>query len=795
MSQFIINGARVGDDSGAVPGAAPDTGTNIGSNPGTELARADTIHQAQRAARELLHAGHRALAITLPPGTIYLDQPLTFTSDDAPADTGSVTWRASEPGNTWVFGGRRIETTWEKLPDGTHQATIAPGLDFDELFINGERQILARYPNYTEGDVLQGTAADALASERVAIWSNPTEGRVRALHKYEWGGNSFRITGIDTSGAPQLEWVGDNQRGQEFDPQHVLVEGIREELDSPGEWHYDPQTGALTIFPQPGTDLTQATIETGELDELIQITGESPNTPVQGIRFEGITFGRTHRTLFNSTYEPLLMGDWSVARKAAVHLSNAHHISLNNCEFRALGGNAVLIDGHAENCTITNSTFHLNGASDILILGHQSAVRSASTWADTLTTVEDRIPGPQTEDYPRHITISGNTMTQMGRHEKQTAAVNISMARSITVSHNTIHDGPRAGININDGTWGGHLIQGNSIWNMVQETGDHGPINAWGRDRFWPVPHENTSAAERALAAGLDALDTTHICGNQIWHSKAWAIDLDDGSSNYRLCHNLLLNSGIKLRDGFHRTAENNILVNGSIHIHQSESLNNDVITRNIVLGPYPYQFAGTPDPEDAGRLTDYNAFWNNGEPISIDIPAPDRALAGPAAFDAHSLIANPDFRGGNPWDNPAMQDYTVTNQELISALGFEQLPARFGAPPTNTQTDTPPPIDWADTEQWDATSAQTEVWGAWVTDIATAEFASAVGLDTNSGAFVHTLTLGPFKSARVQPGDVIRAVDGREIRSTAELLDAASTGTPRTIEVWRNQTPLVLTA
>ncbi len=74
-------------------------------------------------------------------------------------------------------------------------------------------------------------------------------------------------------------------------------------------------------------------------------------------------------------------------------------------------------------------------------------------------------------------------------------------------------------------------------------------------------------------------------------------------------------------------------------------------------------------------------------------------------------------------------------------------------------------------------------------------EFASAVGLDTNSGAFVHTLTLGPFKSARVQPGDVIRAVDGREIRSAAELLDAASTGTPRTIEVWRNQAPVVLTA
>ncbi|WP_051619626.1 PDZ domain-containing protein [Haematomicrobium sanguinis] len=780
----------------------PDTATDshefliTHADAGELVARAATIHEAQRAVRDLILAGYHSLVVTVPTGTIYLEEPVVFTSEDSPQGAGSVTWRAAVPGHTRIFGGRRITSTWEQRQDGTHQATIAAGLDFDELFIDGQRQTLARYPNYTEGEILQGTAADALSAERVGTWSNPGEGRVRALHKYEWGGNSFRITGTEPNGEPTLDWVGDNQRGSEYDPQHVLVEGIREELDAPGEWHYDPDTGTLTIYPLPGTDLTNAIIETGELDELIVIRGERPEEPIQGIRIEGITLGRTHRTLFNSTYEPLLMGDWSVVRKAAIHLQNTRNIHLENCGFDSLGGNAVLIDGFAQDCSITHSTFRNNGASDILILGHQSAVRSASTWDNTLRTVTDRIPGPQTEDYPRDITVYGNTMSRMGRHEKQTAAVNISMAHRITVSHNTIHDGPRAGININDGTWGGHLIQGNSLWNMVQETGDHGPINAWGRDRFWPVPHDNTSTTERALAAGLDARDTTHICGNYIWHSKAWAIDLDDGSSNYRLCHNLLANSGIKLRDGFHRTAENNILVNGSIHIHQSESLNYDVVTRNIILGRYPYQFAGTPDPADAGRLTDYNAFWNNGEPMSIDIPTLDAATAGDtAAFDAHSLIANPDFRGGNPWDNPGMRDYTVMNKELISALGFEQLPTRFGAPPTNTQTDTPPPIDWEDTEQWDATSAQTEVWGAWVTDIATAEFASAVGLDTNSGAFVHTLTLGPFKSARVQPGDVIRTVDGREIRSTAELLDAASTGTPRTIEVWRNQAPVVLTA
>jgi hypothetical protein len=43
---------------------------------------------------------------------------------------------------------------------------------------------------------------------------------------------------------------------------------------------------------------------------------------------------------------------------------------------------------------------------------------------------------------------------------------------------------PRAGICIGDGTWGGHVIEFNHIYDTVRETGDHGPFNAWGRERF-----------------------------------------------------------------------------------------------------------------------------------------------------------------------------------------------------------------------------------------------------------------------------------------------------------------------
>ena len=59
------------------------------------------------------------------------------------------------------------------------------------------------------------------------------------------------------------------------------------------------------------------------------------------------------------------------------------------------------------------------------------------------------------------------------------------MSQAITVSHNSIYDTPRAGINISEGTWGGHILEFNDIFDTVKETGDHGSFNSWGRDRYW----------------------------------------------------------------------------------------------------------------------------------------------------------------------------------------------------------------------------------------------------------------------------------------------------------------------
>jgi hypothetical protein len=82
----------------------------------------------------------------------------------------------------------------------------------------------------------------------------------------------------------------------------------------------------------------------------------------------------------------------------------------------------------------------------------------------------------------------------------------------------------------------------------------------------------------------LDAVQTTIIRNNRMRCDHGWDIDLDDGSSNYHLYNNLCLNGGIKLREGFYRVVENNIMVNNGFHPHVWFKNSGDVFKRNIVM-------------------------------------------------------------------------------------------------------------------------------------------------------------------------------------------------------------------
>jgi hypothetical protein len=272
-------------------------------------------------------------------------------------------------------------------------------------------------------------------------------------------------------------------------------------------------------------------------------------------------------------------------------LDGAENCTISDCKFNLLGGNAVYFNKYNRKCTVSGCLFSNIGASAVSFVGDPDAVRSPSFEYNEFIPLDkiDRIPGPKTNNFPAECLIYNNLMFNLGQVEKQSAGVQLSMCFGITVSHNTIYDLPRAGININEGTWGGHIIEFNDVFNTVLESGDHGSFNSWGSDRYWhPDKKKLDSIVEHDHDfALLDVIRPIINRNNRMRCDHGWDIDLDDGSSNYQICNNLCLNGGIKLREGVNRTVENNIIINNSFHPHVWFKNSNDSFQRNIVSTGY----------------------------------------------------------------------------------------------------------------------------------------------------------------------------------------------------------------
>ena len=240
-----------------------------------------TLQRARDAARGMA----KPVTIHLATGTYYLPETLVL----GPEDSG-VTWQANEGQIPIVSGGVKLDLEWTIYKNGILQAKVPPDLVTEELFVNGERQVLARYPNFDQkAKYFDGFAADAISKAwRAARWADPG-GRRRyfhAMHPAMWGGFTWRITGKKANGEITKEGGWQNNRGGAVHPTIRFVEKIFEELDAPGEWFLDRSTHTLYFYPPPGLDLSKATVEATHLTTLIELHG-SREKPVRSVGAEG----------------------------------------------------------------------------------------------------------------------------------------------------------------------------------------------------------------------------------------------------------------------------------------------------------------------------------------------------------------------------------------------------------------------------------------------------------------------------------------------------------------------------
>jgi len=622
-------------------------------NPGTKGRPFATLTRARDAVRQMKKTLKEPVTVYIRGGTYYLNGPLVFTAEDSGSRQAPVVYRAADGQKVVISGGQRLVLNWKAYRDGIMKAKTPVGLKIDQLFVDGTRRHMARYPNYDPKVlVYNGFSRNAFSRERASRWANPAGGFIHAMHRHRWGGYHYRITGKKEDNTITYQGGWQNNRKMGMHPEHRFVENIIEELDAPEEWFHDTKTSTLYYYPPKGTDLENATIEIVRLRHLVEFQG-SQEKPVCFIRLIGLTFRHAART-FMDTKEPLLRSDWTIYRGGAVLFNGSEDCGIENSTFDQVGGNAVFVNNYNRRITIKGCHIFGAGASGVAFVGDPGAVRNPlfeygqrQSYADI-----DKTPGPKTENYPEDCVVQDCLIHRIGVVEKQATGVQISMSRVITIRHCSIYDVGRAGINISEGTFGGHLIEFCDVFDTVLETGDHGSFNSWGRDRFWRL--KNAPAEKLPKLALLDAEKT--IIRNSRWRcDHGWDIDLDDGSSNYEIYNNLLLKGGLKFREGFHRKAYNNIIINNSFHPHVWYDNSHDVFTRNIVMGPY--RPAGGMTKGKWGREVNRNLFTTNDA---------DRRKFVAHGCDENSIVGDPMFI------DPANGDFRVKENSPAIKLGFK---------------------------------------------------------------------------------------------------------------------------
>ncbi|MFB2119698.1 PDZ domain-containing protein [Parapedobacter sp. 2B3] len=736
-----------------------------------------SLTAAKRAVADIKEQGNDGgFEIVLLEGTHYLSEPLVFEAVESGTVAAPYIIRSDDGADVVLSGGKLLELDWQQHDGTIWKSSIADVDSIAGLFADGKTLTRARYPNYEEGKFpFGGFAVDAIGPERVAGWENPAGGYIHAMHSGRWGGMHYRITGKDGAGKLVYEGGWQNNRPSPMHETQRYVENIFEELDAPGEWYFSEAERMLYYIPEEGQQIDRLEFVAAQLESIIQLKG-SEQHPVTDIYVEGITFQHTVPT-FMKTEEQLMRSDWAIYRNGAVLFDGTERCGVRGSTFSLLGGNAVFVSNYNREAEISGNLIEHIGGSAVCFVGSADAVRSPSFRYEEFVPASemDTIPGPKSNAFPADCTVEDNLIRHIGTIEKQVAGVQIQLAARIDVRHNTIYHVPRAGINIGDGAWGGHIIEHNDVFETVLETGDHGAFNSWGRDRFWhPDRHVMDSLAEvHPDWILLDAVETTVIRNNRFRCDHGWDIDLDDGSSNYEIYNNLCLAGGLKLREGFYRRVYNNILVNNGFHPHVWFENSHDVFTGNIVMTAHQEIRVN-----DWGDTVDGNFFLDSA----------DLETTRKHGIEQHGKVSAPHFV------DALAGDFTLAEESELLEQGFENFAMDdFGvfSPHLKAQADRPviSPVAAAGTF---APGEVVEWQGGTVKPVENLGEQSAAGLDRIRGVLLVGVSEGSWAAkAGLQAGDVILACDGTATNNVVDLLKAEASNKWKgrlQLTVWRNQ-------
>jgi len=517
--------ATTGDDAWSGAAAAPNADRTDGPFATLERAR-DEIRLRRKAGLAepvtvFIHGGDYPLAKTF-----------TLSKEDSGTPAAPVVWRAFRDERPVLIGGREI-TGWQPVADDTRTGgrlmradLAAQGLGaakFSQLVCAGRRQPLARWPNFDPANPYGGGWAYAdgklvpmyadipgedkrtlvMKPDDIRTWARPTDGEVFVFPRYNWWNNIVRIAAFDP--ATRTATLAADCSYPIRPGDRYYVQGVREELDAPGEWYHDRDAKTLLFLPPEPLDGRRVSVPT--LGTIVSLGPETAHVTIRGLTFE-------------------------CCEGTAVSLSNTRHCTVAGCTVRHVGGYG-------------GSGIGVSGSDNTIIgcdISHTGSNGLAISGGDRKTLA------------PARNAAVNNYIHHTGVFYKQGVGVALSGVGN-RAAHNLIHDCPRMGIMFSGNDL---VIEYNRIRHVNLETEDTGAVYTGGRDwissRGTVIRH---NFFHDILGYGREG---------EKWVSPhfAWGVYLDDNAGGVDVIGNIVARcsrAGLHLHNARDNRIVNNIFV------------------------------------------------------------------------------------------------------------------------------------------------------------------------------------------------------------------------------------------
>lgn len=446
---------------------------------------------------------------------------------------------------------------WGKLyPIGTYNTASSykgdtTGPMYCELFVNDERQTLARYPDegfiYTEKVLATGIddpipdengdpATDTYLISRelaskIAGWENPEEVWMYGYWKYDWADGSSPIGDFNEAEctlSPEYR----SYYGTKEDAPYYFYNCL-EELTAPGEWYLDRENGLLCVYAPENEAAAKYSLSLS-LSPVITVNADNlalKNLTVKGSRSNGIEINGSNNTVESCRVI-------NVAYTAITVNGSGNKIIHNEAAY--LGGGGISLSG-GDTATLTPSG---NIADNNLI----------HNWGEVYRT------------YQFGVALNGTG--------------NIC-------SHNEMYNAPHGAV-----TYSGNnnMIEYNLIYNVCLLSDDAGAVYAgrswtsYGNTVRYNCIHSLGSDGHTPDGIYLDdALSGQNVYGNLLVNIPKYAIHAGGGRDN-NIQNNIIVNAGdqaIKYDD----RARDGALNNGWFNEHVNKDSGD--MWKDLYASPY----------------------------------------------------------------------------------------------------------------------------------------------------------------------------------------------------------------